>query len=465
MLRALRWLKKVQAADGSWENEAFTGLALLCFLAHGETPQSEEFGMTVQKAMQWLSGKVPVQGASHGYANGIATYALAEAYGMTQIPFLRQSMEAGLEVIVKGQQSGGGYNYAYGQTERWDLSVAGWQYQALKAGYVAGANVEGIVAAISKSTKFLKDVAYADKEQSWNPNWYSNSSPVTDGKRVVVSFASAGMYCFDMDGKELWKRTDLGSWQHKFGSGSSPILYGDTAILFCGPNEKTGRNFLLSVSKETGKTVWEHDEKFGSWGTPLIVKHDGQDQLLLGTQPMLKGLDPKTGKELWKCDGYNKYVYASPLYGNGTVVGMTGYNGQAFAATLGGKGDITGDRLWLHPRATQRVGSGVVIDNHIYIVEENGIPHCYDLNTGAEVWQVKKRPNGGKTWGSMVYANARLYVLMKNGSTLVFAAGPKYELLATNKLAPETATNSSLAVSDGEIFLRTFKNLYCITQK
>jgi outer membrane protein assembly factor BamB len=310
-----------------------------------------------------------------------------------------------------------------------------------------------------------KDVAYADKEQSWNPNWYSNSSPVTDGKRVVVSFASAGMYCFDMDGKELWKRTDLGSWQHKFGSGSSPILYGDTAILFCGPNEKTGRNFLLSVSKETGKTVWEHDEKFGSWGTPLIVKHDGQDQLLLGTQPMLKGLDPKTGKELWKCDGYNKYVYASPLYGNGTVVGMTGYNGQAFAATLGGKGDITGDRLWLHPRATQRVGSGVVIDNHIYIVEENGIPHCYDLNTGAEVWQVKKRPNGGKTWGSMVYANARLYVLMKNGSTLVFAAGPKYELLATNKLAPETATNSSLAVSDGEIFLRTFKNLYCITQK
>ncbi|MBT4867380.1 MAG: PQQ-like beta-propeller repeat protein [Planctomycetaceae bacterium] len=310
-----------------------------------------------------------------------------------------------------------------------------------------------------------KDVTHADKELSWNPNWYSNSSPVTDGKRVIVSFASAGMYCYDMDGKELWKRTDLGSWQHKFGSGSSPIIYGDTAILWCGPNEKQGRNFLLSVNKETGKTVWEHDEKFGSWGTPLIVKHDGKDQLLLGTNPMLKGIDPKTGKELWKCGGHNKFVYASPLFGNGTVVGMTGYNGQAFAVTLGGKGDITSDRLWLHPRATQRVGSGVVIDNHIYIVEESGIPHCYDLNSGAEVWQVKKRPNGGKTWGSMVYANARLYVLMKNGSTLVFAAGPKYELLATNKLAAGAATNSSLAVSDGEIFLRTFKNLYCITQK
>jgi outer membrane protein assembly factor BamB len=259
-----------------------------------------------------------------------------------------------------------------------------------------------------------QDVSYPKKELSWNPNWYCNSSPVTDGERVIVSFASAGMYCYDTDGKELWKRTDLGEWRHKFGSGSSPIIYGDTAILWCGPNEKAGRNFLLSVNKETGETVWEHDEKFGSWGTPLIIKHDGKELLLLGTQPNLKGLDPKTGNELWQCGGHNKFVYASPLYGNGVVVAMTGYGGQAFAVKLGGTGDITPDRLWLHPKATQRVGSGMVIGDHAYIVEESGVPHCYELTTGEEVWQVKKRPNGGKTWGSMVYANNRLYVLMKN---------------------------------------------------
>jgi outer membrane protein assembly factor BamB len=310
-----------------------------------------------------------------------------------------------------------------------------------------------------------QDVSYSEKEQSWNPNWYCNSSPVTDGERVIVSFASAGMYCYDMDGKELWKRTDLGTWQHKFGSGSSPIIYGDTAILWCGPNEKAGRNFLLSVNKKTGETVWEHDEKFGSWGTPVIIKHDGKEQLLLGTQPSLKGLDLKTGDELWQCGGHNKFVYASPLYGNGVVVAMTGYTGQAFAVELGGTGDITRDRLWLHPKTTQRVGSGMVIGNHVFIVEESGIPHCYELATGEEVWQVKKRPNGGKTWGSMVHANSRLYVLMKNGSTLVFAASPKYELLATNTLSRGAATNSTLAISNGDIFLRTFKNLYCITEK
>jgi outer membrane protein assembly factor BamB len=306
-----------------------------------------------------------------------------------------------------------------------------------------------------------KDVDYADKERNWNASWYGNASPATDGQRVVVSFGSAGMYCFDLDGKELWKRTDLGKWDHAFGNGSSPVLYGDLAILWCGPNQKKGRNFLLAVNKETGKTVWEHDEKRGSWGTPTIIKVDGRDQLLLSTVPHLKGLDPKTGKELWRCEGHNKYVYTSPLFSNGVAVGMSGYSGAAFAVKLGGSGDITSDRLWFHPKNTQRVGSGVIVDGHVYIVEENGIPHCYNLKTGKEVWKIKKRPGAGNTWGSMVHADGRLYVLMRNGKTLVFAASPKYELLATNSLGREP-TNSSVVISNGDIFIRTFKHLWCL---
>ena len=78
---------------------------------------------------------------------------------------------------------------------------------------------------------------YAEKERNWNPTWYANASPATDGERVVVSFGSAGMYCYDFAGKELWKRTDLGKWEHTFGNSASPVLYGDLAILWCGPNE------------------------------------------------------------------------------------------------------------------------------------------------------------------------------------------------------------------------------------
>ncbi len=307
-----------------------------------------------------------------------------------------------------------------------------------------------------------KDVEYPDKERNWNDRWYCNASPAVDGERVVVSFASAGMYCYDFAGKELWKRTDLGKWEHQYGNGSSPVLYRDPAILWCGPNEKEGRNFLLAVNKRTGATVWEHDEKGGSWGTPLITQVNGQDQLILGVPFKLKGFDPSTGKELWFCDGLTLLVYTSALYGNGIAVSMSGYGGAALAVKLGGSGDITKDRLWHHPRNIQRVGSGIIIGEHVYILEETGVPHCYELTTGKEVWQVEKRPPGA-TWSSMVHSDGRLYVMTKQGDTHVFAANPKYELLATNRLGEPT--NASIAVSNGELYIRTDKHLWCISEK
>jgi outer membrane protein assembly factor BamB len=317
------------------------------------------------------------------------------------------------------------------------------------------------------------DVAYPDKERAWNENWYANASPATDGERVVVSFASAGMYCYDVAGKELWKRTDLGPWEHQFGSGSSPVIYGDLAILWCGPNETRGHNFLLAVNKKTGKSVWEHDESYGSWSTPLVTDVNGQDQLILGRSRDVKGapeskaghlmgFDPKTGKELWSCQGLNSYVYTSALFGDGVAVGMSGFDGSALAVKLGRSGDITKDRLWLHPKSTQRVGSGVIVGGHAYMVDENATPHCYDLKTGDDLWKDAPRLKGGTTWGSIVHADGRLYLLMRSGETVVMAARPKHEVLAVNPLVSGELTNSSPAISDGAIFLRTFKHLWCI---
>lgn len=144
------------------------------------------------------------------------------------------------------------------------------------------------------------------------------------------------MYCFDHTGKELWKRVDLGK---------------------CGPNDPKGRNYLLAVNKRTGETAWEQDQTYGSWSTPLIATVGGQDHLLLGHSRReaaktgyLRGFDPKTGKEIWKCQGMNSFVYTSALYANGVAVGMSGYGGSALAVKLGNSGDITKDRLWKHQR-------------------------------------------------------------------------------------------------------------------
>src|SRR5262249_33726690 len=150
-----------------------------------------------------------------------------------------------------------------------------------------------------------------------------------------------------------------------------------------------------------GKTVWEHKESFGSWSTPLIVKVKDEDQLLVAQSTdkkqaaddktgFLKGFDPKKGKELWKCQGLNSFQYASPLVSDGVAVAMSGYGGSAIAVKLGGSGDVTQDRLWKHASNPQRVGSGVIVGEHVYMVDETGPPRCFELKSGEEVWKAKR---------------------------------------------------------------------------
>jgi hypothetical protein len=157
VLRALRWLKKEQKADGSWDAPptAITSWALLCYLAHGETPASEEFGPTVEKAIRYL---VSTQSSwPRSYQWQIATYAIAEAYGMTKVPMLKDAADKGLDVIIKGQRPTGGWCYALSASDPADdTSVMGWCAQALKAAKLAGIEHEGLDACIKQAIKGFK---------------------------------------------------------------------------------------------------------------------------------------------------------------------------------------------------------------------------------------------------------------------------------------------------------------------
>jgi hypothetical protein len=147
VLRALRWLKKEQQSDGSWKNHAhaMTGMALLAYLAHGETPASEEFGATVEKAIRWLMDhQEPGGGFPRSYQHAIATYALCEAYALTKVPAIQESATKALTVLIKGQNPSGGFDYGLNNTQRDDTSVMGWCAQALKAGKMAGLTPEGL---------------------------------------------------------------------------------------------------------------------------------------------------------------------------------------------------------------------------------------------------------------------------------------------------------------------------------
>ena len=190
--RALEWLRVNQNPDGSWGDhdlEAMTGLAILTYLAHGETTASVTYGETVKRAIQRLLARqnekgefVRTDSTAGTYAQAICVYAISEAYGMTRIPSLRPAMEKGAEVLIQGQQANGGFDYRFEKGARRDTSLGGWCSQALKAAFIAGAQ--------NPRLKTAMDLAVADMKSAQNEDgsfYYSNpSSHSTHGITAVA---------------------------------------------------------------------------------------------------------------------------------------------------------------------------------------------------------------------------------------------------------------------------------------
>lgn len=314
-----------------------------------------------------------------------------------------------------------------------------------------------------------KIVRYETGDLTHKTNPYCGSSPAADGKRVVVWHGSAGLHCYDYDGNVLWSR-DLGTFRHIWGYGSSPVFHGESILLNCGPGERT---FVTALSAKNGDTIWQVDEPggtsgeagadtwTGSWSTPVVARIDGRDQVLVSLPHHVNAYDPRDGKVLWSCDGLGKLVYTSPVVGDGVAVAMSGYHGPAIGFKVGGKGNVTeSNRLWqVTEKNPQRIGTGIIVDGHLYMANEQQLAQCIDVQNGKAVWT--SRMPQGLIWASPVLVGDRLYVTNQRGTTVVFRANPReFELLAVNQL--DESSNSTLAVSDGRLFLRTNENLYCI---
>lgn len=327
-----------------------------------------------------------------------------------------------------------------------------------------------IALARGSGEKLWQQELRCEVEETTHPqNPPCSSSPVTDGMAVYAQLGSAGVVAYDMDGKRLWHR-DLGPVLHRWGNGPSPVLYGDLLIVFHGPGTPAN---LMALNKTSGETVWTSKETainspiFGSWSTPLLLRGT-RDELIMPLPGdriqgagLFKSYDPATGTLLWKCDGLGNEVYAMPIRSpaGDMVVGISGHNGPAMAVRTGGSGDVTAThQLWrTEQKNPQRVSSGVIDAEHLYIANANGTLDCLEAKSGTLLWKGRL---GGNLWGSMLLADGRIYLSNFDGDTFVVKAGEKFELLATNSLAE--ALYAAPAVSGGAIFLRTYKHLYCI---
>ena len=320
-------------------------------------------------------------------------------------------------------------------------------------------------------------IDYGKAEETHKTNPHCPASPVTDGKIVIAWHGNAGLHGYDFEGKKLWS-SDLGSdYGHLWGpNAASPVLLDDAVLIHAGPGPVAR---LFAIHKGTGKEIWRQEldafestdaRQFrGSWATPLLIDNGGRDEMLLGLPGSLTSFDPKTGKELWRAAGLSDLCYTNVMTGNGRALYLCGYGGPGIGVKLPSAsetGDLTAShRLWADPpkgqnQNPQRIGSGQILGDHLYLLNEPGVMQCSEVATGKILWRERL---GANSWSSMNLIGNTLYVNDTRGTTYLIEPDPTaLKLLGKNGIDPNQHTNASLAFANGRIYLRTDAHLYAI---
>jgi outer membrane protein assembly factor BamB len=294
-------------------------------------------------------------------------------------------------------------------------------------------------------------------------NTYASGSPATDGKILIASFGSRGIFGYDLDGSLKWKR-DLGPMKIKvgFGEGSSPVLSGDFVVV---NRDHEAGSEVVCLDAKTGDLKWRQARDEGTtWTTPLVVGHQGVTQVVINGTKKTRSYELSTGKLLWECGGQGMNPIPIPVARDGVVTCMTGYKGYAMLAIrLDSRGDVTGSGqvVWKRHDAAPYVASPLLYENLIYFGKEReAIFSCVDAATGELQWGPERIQGMDTVYASPAGAAGRVYLVGRNGTTVVLRHGRKFEVLSTNVLS-EGMDASPVLVGRG-LYLRSTHHLYSI---
>jgi len=344
---------------------------------------------------------------------------------------------------------------------------------------------------------------------------YASHTPVSDGERIYVFFGKTGALALDLNGNQLWQTgVGTGSGMSGWGTASSPVLYKNLVIVTAAAESKS----LVALDKQSGEEVWryENDALRGTWGTPVLVDlADGRQELAIAVPGEIWGIDPDTGKQRWRCDGVDDSYLCASVFADGDVVYVLGgRRGRAVAVRAGGAGDVTDSHTVWSRGVQSQIATPLLYAGRIYWAGNN-TANCIDALTGEEVFQSRVESSsrqapaetaaptqptdrqpppdraaaaqggrrqgfggrgggrfGGRGFGggfgnrgyaSVVAADGKLYSTSRNGLITVIALDTEFKQLAQNSFDADSGDFSATpAASDGQLFIRSSKFLYCV---
>jgi len=325
----------------------------------------------------------------------------------------------------------------------------------------------------------------AGRTHQWNG--YASASCTTDGRYVYAFFGTPGLFCYDFDGKLIWKHS-FGVFVSEagWGTAASPFLYEDLIIQNCdndGPRaapggvraEDVAPAALVALDRGTGQVRWTTPRNQGrGFGTPrLMTVADGRVDLVLNGPDGLFGYDPKTGKERWRClrhagGDQQKFGEPMPVNDNERLYVASGRPGPYQIVKLPGDGDVTKSHVVFEGvrRGHRDVSSPLLVDGLVYAADDNGRMSCIELKTGKEIYADKLSAGGAKSLASPVLLRGKILWLLDDGTAVIQEPGRTFKVAGVNKLPGGSLDfGASPAVAGGKLFLRSQTHLYCIADR
>jgi outer membrane protein assembly factor BamB len=297
----------------------------------------------------------------------------------------------------------------------------------------------------------------------FQPGGMAVSTPVTDGQRLYALFGTGDLVCLDMDGKPVWVRSlaaEHGAFRNRWGMAASPLLVDGLLIVQV---DHWGPSYLLAVEARTGADRWKTDRDASvNWTSPVTAVVKGKKQVITAGTYRVQGYDLEKGKELWSVTGMQMQCIPTPVVDGDRVYAVSGRDHYTLAVRLdGATGDLTGTHVaWKAKAGATYICSPVCYEGRYYFVEDTGWGNCLDAATGKLLWRERM---DGNFRASLVAGDGKVYFTSLEGVVTVVKAGPAFEVLSRNDV--EESIVATPAFSDGQVFIRGEKHLYCIEEK
>lgn len=293
---------------------------------------------------------------------------------------------------------------------------------------------------------------------------HASATPATNGRVVVAMLGSEGLYAFDTNGTELWKK-DLGALSvgladdpsYEWGPASSPVIHAGVVFI---QNDRYRDSYLIAFDLQTGKELWRSGrDELPAWATPLVHVQAAAPTIVTNSPRFIRGHDVETGRERWRvADPEGQVKVSTPVAAGNLAIVTGGWPSAArpiFAIRV-----ADGTIAWQHERGSPYTSTPLVYDGLLYVLTDNGILSAYQISDGARVYQQRLSPGAGSFSASPVAAAGRIYLASEDGQVFVVRAGRKFELLATNDM--NEICMASPAFAGDLLLIRTKSHLYAL---